>query len=107
MGLTGLALQLALFPDAELDRPPAAPRPGADLPKALSQLFRCRLMIEIFKSYISHKKDRHVLFKGQASTLVLLATSDVFQLLRACALSHWPKAIFTKHRGWHFHSFEL
>lgn len=33
VGLTGLALQLALFPDADLDRPPTAPKPGADLPK--------------------------------------------------------------------------
>lgn len=33
VGLTGLALQLVLFPDADLDRPPSAPKPGADLPK--------------------------------------------------------------------------
>lgn len=35
VGLTGLALQLALFPDADLERPPTAPKPGADLPKVL------------------------------------------------------------------------
>ena len=33
VGLTGLALQLALFPDADIDKPPTAPRPGADLPR--------------------------------------------------------------------------
>ena len=33
VGLTGLAIQLLLYPDADIDKPPSAPRPGADLPK--------------------------------------------------------------------------
>ena len=33
VGLTGLAIQLVLFPDMELDGPKPQPRPGADLPK--------------------------------------------------------------------------
>jgi hypothetical protein len=33
VGLTGLAIQLVLFPDMDLDGPKAQPRPGAELPK--------------------------------------------------------------------------
>ena len=44
VGLTGLAIQLVLFPDMDLDGPKPQPRAGAELPKVSTP----RVLIAVF-----------------------------------------------------------